>query len=106
MMFYFSSSTSALDTSGYSSPAESSDDLDKAYWIRRAGEVLLNVSFTFLIFICFFCSYLYNFRKVVSTGLLKFESNLSSWKSLKINDVKLYFYRILLLQQQEQLHYS
>lgn len=52
MMFYSSSSTSALDTSGYSSPAESSDDLDKAYWIRRAGEVLLNICF-FLIFVYF-----------------------------------------------------
>lgn len=52
MMSYFSSSTSGLDTSGYSSPAESSDDLDKAYWIRRAGEVLLISPFIFN-FICF-----------------------------------------------------
>ncbi len=33
------SSTSALDTSGYSSPSESTDELDKSYWIKRAGEV-------------------------------------------------------------------
>ena len=30
---------SALDTSGYSSPVESPNSLDKAYWVRRAAEV-------------------------------------------------------------------
>ena len=46
--FMCRSSASAMDTSGYSSPTaveSSSDEIDKCYWIRRAGEVGLRVIF-------------------------------------------------------------
>ena len=46
--FMCRSSASAMDTSGYSSPTaveSSSDEMDKCYWIRRAGEVGLRVIF-------------------------------------------------------------
>ena len=46
--FMFRSSASAMDTSGYSSPTaveSSSDEMDKCYWIRRAGEVGLRAIF-------------------------------------------------------------
>lgn len=82
----FSSSTSALDTSGYSSPAESSDELDKAYWIRRAGEV--GVVIRMYLFLSAPHSYHFSYRRAVSIGQVKSVSSLSYYRTTQImNDI-------------------